>query len=83
MQQTQVTTYTIMEYIKSHNLPPEDIRELLNEMNSHYDQMMVNLMSDEVKQIILRNYLKRYFNINTDKPAFFQEFNEFIDKVSI
>lgn len=82
MQQIQVTTFTIMEYIKSHNLSLEDLSSLSSELLDYKDKMIANTFSEETKFWIIKDCIWFYFN-KPDTALFNKEFNDFLSKVTI
>ena len=84
MQQTQVTTFTIMEYIKSHNLSLEDISSLSDELLQYSQEMIRNSLSEQTKIDIMRKQIKAYWsNAKINEAIYSKEFTEFLSKVSI
>lgn len=82
-EQTQVTTYTIMEYIKSHNLSLEDIQSLSLELQSYSQQMIINSLSADTKIELLKKEMQKFWQyINFSKPIFNREFDIFLNKIN-
>lgn len=81
MKQAQVTTFTIMEYIKSHNLSLEDLSSLSDELALYKNTMIANSLQEETKFNIVRDCIWYYFD-KPDTILFNKEFNEFLSKVT-
>lgn len=80
--QTQITTYTIMEYIKSHNLSLEDIQSLSQELSGYSQQMIINSLSAETKIELLKKEMQKFWQyINFNKPTFNKEFDIFLNNI--
>jgi len=81
MQKIQVTTFTIMEYIKSHNLSLEDLTSLSEELERYKTLMVAKSLQQETKFKIIRDAIWIYFS-KPNIALFNKEFNDFLSKVT-